>query len=137
MLRRKWSKGDRISADFNIKTKVEEFDRHQALVHGPLVMARDSRYGDGDVDECAVIQCNEKGVVAATLTENPAGSFAWIEMDVPAVLGTDLEDPENKKGKIVKFCDFGSAGNDWNPKERYRVWIPRTLHMMSEPYHKY
>ncbi len=137
MLHRKWNKGDKISADFNIKTKVEEFDRHQALVHGPLVMARDSRYGDGDVDECAVIRCDKDGVVAATLTENPAGSFAWIEMDVPAVLGTDLENPGNKNGKIVKFCDFGSAGNDWDPKGRYRVWIPRTLHMMSEPYHKY
>ena len=53
------------------------------------------------------------------------------------VLGTDLENEENKAVKIINFCDFASAGNDWRPEGRYRIWIPKTLHVMSEPYHRY
>lgn len=137
VMRRKWAKADRISIDFKLKTRVEERGHHQALVHGPLVFARDSRFADGDVDECAVIQRDSAGVVDARLSCTEDSSFAWITMEVPAVLGTDLEGEDNKAVRRVRFCDFSSAGNDWNPNGRYRVWIPKTLHQMSEPYHKY
>lgn len=136
-LQRKWKKGDRISVHFNLHTKVEEYDRYQAVIHGPLVFARDSRFTDGDVDECAIVQCDEKGVIQATIKESKEDSFAWLTMEVPMVLGTDLENPYNKAIKHIKFCDFASSGNDWDPSGRYRVWIPKTLHQMSEPYYKY
>ena len=51
--------------------------------------------------------------------------------------GTDLENIENKVVKQIKFCDFASAGNDWDPAGRYRVWIPKTLNQMSEAYRQY
>lgn len=53
------------------------------------------------------------------------------------ILGTDLENIENKVVKQIKFCDFASAGNDWDPAGRYRVWIPKTLNQMSEAYRQY
>lgn len=53
------------------------------------------------------------------------------------ILGTDLENMENKAVKQIKFCDFASAGNDWAPTGRYRVWIPKTLNQMSEAYRQY
>lgn len=134
---REWNAGDKVVADFKLKTKVVECNHHQAVVHGPLVFARDSRFSDGDVDECAVIRCNDKGVVPAILKETASSSFAWITMEVPVVTGTDLENPVNKEGRKVRFCDFASSGNDWDPNGRYRVWIPKTLHVMSEQYHKY
>lgn len=137
ILGRRWAKGDRIDIDFKLKTKVENCDWHQAVVRGPLVFARDSRFADGDVDECAVLKCDSSGVVDARLADTEDSSFAWITMEVPAIVGTDLEGEDNKAVKMVKFCDFSSAGNDWNKGGRYRVWIPKTLHQMSEPYHKY
>lgn len=136
-IRRKWAKGDRIDIDFKLKTKLQGTGHHQALCRGPLVFARDSRFADGDVDECAVVQCDSDGVVDAAPVCTEDSSFAWLTMEVPAVLGTDLEGEANKAVRRVKFCDFSSAGNDWNPNGRYRVWIPKTLHQMSEPYHKY
>lgn len=137
VMERKWAKGDIIDIDFRLKTKVQTFNHHQAVTHGPLVFARDSRFADGDVDECAVVKCDADGTVEARLTDTDDSSFAWITMEVPAVLGTDLEGDDNKAVRWVKFCDFASAGNDWNKGCRYRVWIPKTLHQMSEPYHKY
>ena len=109
----------------------------QAVVRGPLVFARDSRFNDGDVDECAVIQCDANGIVQATLAEQTDGSFAWLTLNVPMILGSDLENATNKAVKNIRFCDFASAGNDWQHSSRYRVWIPETLHVMSEPYHSY
>ncbi|WP_278622754.1 beta-L-arabinofuranosidase domain-containing protein [Parabacteroides gordonii] len=136
-LDRVWKRGDEVVLEFDLQTKVVKNHNHQAVVRGPLVFARDSRFGDGDVDECAVIQCDEKGVVQATVCNNVSDSFAWITLEVPAVLGTDLEDTVNKTAKLVRFCDFASSGNDWTSKGRYRVWIPQTLHVMKEPYRKY
>ncbi|GAA6254354.1 hypothetical protein F070042J6_02060 [Bacteroides sp. f07] len=136
-LQRKWKKGDKVSINFRLKAKVEEYDRHQAVTYGPLVFARDSRFMDGYVDECAIIQQNEKGEVSAVPQETRKDSFAWVTMEVPMILGTDLENIENKAVKQIKFCDFASAGNDWNPAGRYRVWIPKTLNQMSEAYRQY
>lgn len=136
-VQRNWKKGDKISVDFSLKTKVMEYNHQQAIVHGPLVFARDSRFSDGDVDECAVIQCNEKGIVEAVFETPRKDSFAWVTIKVPMVLGTDLEDSNNKAVKLIRFCDFASSGNDWDISGRYRVWIPKTLNVMSEPYHHY
>lgn len=136
-LDRMWKRGDEVTLEFDLQTKVVKNHNHQAVVRGPLVFARDSRFDDGDVDECAVIRSDERGVVQAAVHENMSGSFAWITLEVLAVLGTDLEDAANKTAKPVRFCDFASAGNDWAPKGRYKVWIPQTLHMMTEPYRKY
>ena len=37
----------------------------------------------------------------------------------------------------IKMCDFGSAGNTWDKAIRYRVWLPKTLHVMTTPYVPY
>lgn len=124
-----------IQADFNLVSRVEKLNGMQALVRGPILFARDSRFGDGYIDECGVIKENGDGEVETRIVESPG--FAWITAEVPVVLGTDLENPSNASGRTVRFCDFGSAGNDWNPDGRYRVWIVSPLNAMSQPYHKY
>lgn len=136
-LHRKWKEGDKVSIDFDLKAKVVEQDRHQAVTYGPLVFARDSRFMDGYVDECAVIPHDAKGEVEAVPHETRNDSFAWVTMEVPMVLGTDLENAENKAVRRIRFCDFASAGDDWDPAGRYRVWIPKTHNQMSEPYRPY
>lgn len=125
-----------LNIDFDLKSKVEELNGMQALTRDPLVFARDSRFADGDVDECGVIMTAADGSVD-TRFDNASGAFAWQTVSVPMVLGTDLENPEDCTPMLVKFCDFGSAGNDWAKNGRYRVWITRPFSAMSQPYHKY
>ncbi|MCM1449152.1 MAG: glycoside hydrolase family 127 protein [Clostridiales bacterium] len=134
---RKWKKGDIVTIDFDLSARIQRHDNFQAISFGPVVFARDNRFDDGDVDECAVIECDETGKVPATISDTFGKSFAWLTMEVPMVLGSDLENPENKQAKMIKLCDFASSGNDWSPSSRYRVWIPETLHVMSGKYHKY
>ncbi len=134
---KKWRKGSTdISFDCDITTRVEELNGMQAVIRGPIVFARDSRFGDGDVDECCIIKTLEDGSVEPHFN-NDADRFSWLTIEVPMVLGTDLEDPENRVGRMVKMCDFGSAGNDWSKESRYRVWLVKTLHVMQQPYHQY
>lgn len=136
-LSRKWKDGDTVEICMDIRTEVLVMDNAQAVVRGPVVFARDCRFADGHVDETAVIQCNEDGVVDAVPSVAGEGSFQWLDLYVPMVTGTNLEDDGDRAVKMIHFCDFASAGNDWDKSGRYRVWIPKTLHVMSEPYHRY
>lgn len=131
-LEREWSKGDRITIRLDLRARLVEMDNHQAIVRGPVVFARDSRFGDGFVDETSVIQSKD-GYVELTAVEAP--SFAWMAFTAPAVLGTDLEG--NGVANKIYLCDFSSAGNEWDKSQRYRVWLPKTLNVQNIPYVPY
>ena len=133
---RKWKAGDVVEVSMRIDTRLETLNGMQAVVRGPIVFARDSRFSDGYVDESAVIQADAQGIIDARPVE-ATGSFCWLDLQVPMVVGANLEDPADSAVRLIHFCDFASAGNDWDKTGRYRVWIPKTLHVMSEPYHKY
>lgn len=129
---RDWNKGDQITVELDMRAKVVELNQAQAIVRGPVVLARDSRFNDGAVDEASVIAVTD-GYVELTPTQT--GNFAWMSFTAPLVLGTDLEG--NRTPTNVHFCDFASAGNTWDKKIRYRVWLPKTLNVIHAPYKPY
>ena len=131
-LNRKWRKGDEITLQFDLRTRLLEKNNMQALVRGPIVLARDSRFGDGFVDETSIIG-SQNGYVEVTPVEAP--DFAWMAFTAPLVTGTDLEG--NSAPQQILFCDFASAGNTWDKAERYRVWLPKTLNVQKSPYIPY
>ena len=130
---RRWKKGDRIELGLDMTARVVEQNMHYAITRGPLVLARDSRFGDGFVDEGVVIKAAEDGSVELTPAGN--GGFAWMAFTVPMVAGTDLEN--NGKPRQIHLCDFASAGNTWDKSVRYRVWLPKTLNVMKGEYRAY
>lgn len=119
---RTWQNGDSVSIDFDMNPRVVELTDCQAILWGPIALARDSRFGDGFVDEAINITNTNGGVL---LTPTAAPEWAWMSFTAPAVLGLDQID--HGKAKNVLFCDFASAGNTWNPAERYRVWLPKSF----------
>ena len=129
---RKWKAGDRITVRLDLRARLVEMNQAQAIVRGPLVVARDSRFNDGFIDETAVV-VSKDGYVELTPVEAP--EFAWMTFTAPLILGTDLEG--NSAVRPVHFCDFASAGNTWDKSQRYRVWLPRTLNVMHVPYKPY
>lgn len=131
-IHRTWEKGDEITVELDMRARLVELNEAQAIVRGPLVLARDSRFKDGDVDEASVI-VSKDGYVELTPVQAP--DFAWMAFTVPMVLGTDLEG--NGKARPIHLCDFASAGNTWNQAERYRVWLPKTWNVMRTPYKPY
>lgn len=128
---REWKAGDKITLELDMRGRVVEQNNYQAIVRGPVTLARDSRFGDGFVDETSEVE-HKDGYVELT----PVGSdFAWMAFTAPMKLGTDLEG--SGEAKQVHLCDFGSAGNTWERSVRYRVWLPKTLNVMRSPYVPY
>ena len=129
-----WKKGDQIELMLDMSGKLVKQKGYQAILYGPLVLARDSRFNDGFVDETSVIQ-NSNEVVELFPVENKPDNI-WLAFTAPLVLGTDLEG-EMKKPRQIHFCDFSSAGNTWETNTRYRVWLRETLNVMKENYRSY
>jgi DUF1680 family protein len=128
---REWKAGDKITLELDMRGRVVEQNNYQAIVRGPVTLARDSRFGDGFVDETSEVE-HKDGYVELT----PVGSdFAWMAFTAPMKMGTDLEG--SGEAKQVHLCDFGSAGNTWERSVRYRVWLPKTLNVMRSPYVPY
>lgn len=128
---REWKAGDKITLELDMRGRVVEQNNYQAIVRGPVTLARDSRFGDGFVDETSVVE-QKDGYVELT----PVGSdFAWMAFTAPMKMGTDLEG--SGEAKQIHLCDFGSAGNTWERNIRYRVWLPKTLNVMRSPYVPY
>ena len=133
-IKRTWKTGDKIVLTLDLRGKLIQQNNYQAIVRGPIVLARDTRFNDGFVDEAAEIKA-ENGYIKLTPAENKPENI-WMAFTAPLVLGTDLEG-EFRKPKQINFCDFSSAGNTWEQSSRYRVWIPQTLNAMKMNYKKY
>ena len=129
-----WSKSDVISIELDMRGKLHQNHGHQAITVGPIVLARDSRFNDGFVDETAVIQETDGTIEITPVYEKP--DHIWMAFTAPCLTGTDLEGV-GKIAKPIKFCDFASAGNTWDPATRYRVWIRKTLNVMNRKYEGY
>lgn len=134
MVSRTWSKGDRVIIKMDLSARLMKQNGHQAIIRGPVVLARDTRFGDGFIAEPAVIPEKEGIVGLVPVKEKP--DHVWMAFRADLVLGTDLEG-EFRQPRPVSFCDFASAGNTWNEDSRYRVWIPQTLNVMNEEYKSY
>ncbi len=115
-IERVWKRGDEIRISLGMSTRIARIGSMAALERGPVVFARDSRFGDGDVDEC--ISFN--GPAEGKMVDAPAG--IWMAMEVPMLLGEYGD--RALDAKAVRMCDFASAGNSWQREYRYRVWLP-------------
>jgi DUF1680 family protein len=133
-INRVWKKGDIIELKLDLRGRLTRQDNYQAISRGPIVLARDTRFQDGFVDEAALIQ-SENGFVELVLAENKPDHI-WMAFTAPMILGTDLEG-EAAKTRPIKFCDFSSAGNTWEQSSRYRVWINETLNSTKIKYSGY
>jgi Uncharacterized protein conserved in bacteria len=131
---RTWNKGDRVELKLDLRGRLVTRSGYQAIVRGPVVLARDARFKDGFINESAVVRDQDGYVDLKPSAAKPAE--VWMSFTAPLVLGTDLEG-EFKNPKQISFCDFASAGNTWGEDSRYLVWIPKTLNVMKTDYKSY
>ncbi len=131
---REWKKEDKVVLTLDMTGRLIKLNGYQAIMRGPVLLARDSRFNDGFVDETAAIQNKDNRVVLTPEEKKP--DHIWMSVTAPLVLGTDLEG-EGKIAKQIHFCDFASAGDTWTYESRYRVWIKQTLNVMNAAYKPY
>ncbi|MBQ9430877.1 MAG: glycoside hydrolase family 127 protein [Kiritimatiellae bacterium] len=122
---RDWKIGDVVEADFELTLRVHELDHYVAFTRGPVLLARDSRFNDGPLDE--VIR---RGMVTKDrppqyfLQVRSPSDDIWMTFSATIPLGSHHENPEGFNWPEIRFCDYASAGNLWQPSNSYRVWFP-------------
>jgi hypothetical protein len=133
-INRLWKSGDIIKLSLDLRGRLLTLNGCQAIIRGPVVLARDTRFGDGFIYEPAVIR--EKDGIVELKPSASKPDNVWMSFTAPLVLGTDLEG-EFRNPRQVNFCDFASAGNTWGEDSRYQVWIRKTLNVMNTDYKGY
>jgi hypothetical protein len=131
---RLWNKSDKVFLKLDMTGKLITLNGYQAILRGPVVMARDARFGDGFIYESAEVV--EKNGIVDLLPSADKPDNVWMSFTASLILGTDLE-RDFRNPSQVNFCDFASAGNTWGEDSRYRVWIPKTLNVMKTEYKSY
>ncbi len=131
---RRWQSGDVIEIRFDLRGRLVRLNHQVAILRGPIALARDSRFGDGHVDEAIKIP-NKNGYVELIPVDKKPQTM-WMGFTVQAKLGTGISATANPPHP-VHLCDFGSAGNEWKKTTRYRVWLPVPLNVMEGKYESY
>lgn len=115
-INRKWIAGDRIDLNLDMRCRVIDAphgsnragDHFQALVRGPVVLARDENMDEQYNEPVSVISSN--GYVDVT-PENPSASGAKMQFWVPV------------KNGFIRVVDYASV-NNWNGKH-ICTWMPQ------------
>ena len=68
---REWKKGDKISIKLDLTAHLITLKGYQALLRGPVVLARDTRFSDRDVDEAVVVSSKSNVVDLMPILEKP------------------------------------------------------------------
>ena len=121
---REWRPGDGIDVFFDLATRVHTLSNHVAFTRGPILLARDSRFREGPLDE---------PLRAEALAEGFAPAFTAVRRGTPEMnltvaavlpLGVHSENPDGALPSVVRFCDYASAANLWRPDNDSRTWFP-------------
>lgn len=116
---RKWNCCDKITLVFDMPMLAvlppqggyDENSKYLiALSKGPLVFARDARFGE-KVDSLVDIKYDENMVVDAVETEIGFDNLCAYKI------------PQND-GTYFTVCDFSSAGKTWDAESLMTVWMP-------------
>ncbi|MBO6167228.1 MAG: glycoside hydrolase family 127 protein [Kiritimatiellae bacterium] len=124
-----WRLGDIVEVKFDMPVVVHELEHHVAFTRGPVLLARDSRFGDGDMTEPFRRKSHGgfKGgdpVYASFSSVRVPADDMWMAFSATLPIGSHHENPEGGLESTVFFCDYASAGSEWRAGNYYRTWFP-------------
>ena len=126
---REWRAGDVVELALPMPVVTHVANHHAAFTRGPVLLARDSRFGDGDLSEPFYTDPRYGGGVA----DGEIRPFApvripsdamWMAFGATLPIGQHYANPEGTNPPFISFCDYASAGNEWNRSNSYRTWLP-------------
>ena len=127
-IRRLWQETDKLEIRFAMPVVMHRLHDYVGFTRGPVCLARDTRFRDGALDEeIRADQITPADMASFRLVRPPTTDmFMALAAELPA--GCHTEDPDNgKKPLSLHFTDYASAGNTWQPDDRYRVWLPELI----------
>ena len=124
-----WRLGDIVEIAFDMPVVAHVREHHVAFTRGPVLLARDSRFADGDLSEPFYTDPRYGGGIA----DGEIRPFApvripsdamWMAFGATLPIGQHYANPEGTNPPFISFCDYASAGNEWNRSNSYRTWLP-------------
>lgn len=116
-IHRKWEPGDRIALSLDMRCRVIDAprgsnragDNFQAVVYGPVVLARDENL-EGNYNDAVLLQA-EEGYIRV-IREKPLSEKINLQFSVPV-----------EEGKYITMIDYASVDN-WNNGKHVCTWLP-------------
>ena len=99
-------------------------DHHVAFTRGPVLLARDSRFADGDLTEPLRHGIKDGEIMPTFAAVRTPSDDIWMAFSATLPIGSHTENPEASNPSTVFFCDYASAGNTWTRANFYRTWFP-------------
>ncbi|WP_295793046.1 beta-L-arabinofuranosidase domain-containing protein [Mucilaginibacter sp.] len=130
-IKRTWKTGDKIIVDFDMRGRVIEMGtttRSAAIMRGPIVLARDSRFEDAGLEAALKPVTDENGYIELVedLTKADDVYMAFKASFIPESY------TESPGGPIsITLCDYASAGNGKQPSF-YKVWGAQLVNKAGE-----
>ncbi|SDL33890.1 hypothetical protein SAMN04487898_117110 [Pedobacter sp. ok626] len=125
-IKRIWKRGDKISLELDMRGRLIESGngvRSFAIMRGPIVLARDSRFeGIGLAAVLKPVTDQQGYVLLKKLPDNPTEYFMHFEAEFIPESYT-----ETPAGPVaISLCDYASAGNG-HKSSFYEVWMPQLI----------
>ena len=121
---RDWKLGDIVEIWFDMPVVAHKLDHAVAFTRGPVLLARDSRFADGDMTEPFRAGIKDGQKMGGFAAVHAPSDDIWMAFSAVLPLGSHHENPEGEHWTQVTFCDYASAGNLWRPDNFYRTWFP-------------
>ena len=119
-----WKLGDIVEIKFDMPVVAHALDHNVAFTRGPVLLARDSRFADGDHMEPFRRGIKDGQTMPAFAAVCTPSDDIWMAFSATLPIGSHHENPEAAQPTTVFFCDYSSAGNTWHRDNHYRTWFP-------------
>ena len=123
-IERDWKLGDIVEVSFDMPVVAHTLDHNVAFTRGPVLLARDSRFADGDMTEPIRRGIRDGAVMPTFAAVRIPSDDMWMAFSATLPIGSHSANPEGRLPETVFFCDYASAGNDWRRDTHYRTWFP-------------
>ena len=123
-IERDWKLGDIVEIKFDMPVVAHTLNHHVAFTRGPVLLARDSRFADGDLTEPFRRGIKDGQQMPRFAAVRTPSDDIWMAFSATLPIGSHTENPEASNPTTVFFCDYASAGNSWTRDNYYRTWFP-------------
>ena len=120
----KWELGDIVEIEFDMPVVAHTLAKHVAFTRGPVLLARDSRFADGDLTEPFRHGIADGQKMPAFAAVRVPVKEMWMAFSAVLPVGSHHANPEGALPSTLFFCDYASAGNEWRKDNYYRTWFP-------------
>lgn len=123
-IERTWAAGDTVELRLDLRGRLIPEPTGQgfvALARGPLVLALDRRLCPDNAP--AGLEIKPSDSASVTLTRNVA---AAQKAGVRLAFDVAFTAKDGTRHTLT-LCDFASAGNTWDERSLYRIWLPQPL----------